>query len=214
MLSRLRHRFRAPSAYEGFAIVLAFLALGSGSYAAVTITGKNVKNSSLTGKDIKNSSLTGSDVKNSSLGTSDVKNGSLLSKDFKSGQLPAGARGPQGIQGLKGDPGPTEVWAVELSGGNASVNLPAGNYVGDVPVIFHNSGPGTANMGCSSISASQPATNFFGHLASESDVPNGAEASGTTSFDFTTSGGMTLTVHCPSGNGTLRVYRVNTLHQG
>lgn len=69
--------------------------LGGTAYAAVTITGKNVKNSSLTGTDIKNSSLT----------ASDVKNRSLRAADFKAGQLPAGARGPAGSQGLKGDKG-------------------------------------------------------------------------------------------------------------
>jgi len=76
-------------------VVALFVALGGSSYAAITITGKNVKNSSLTGKDIKNSSLT----------TSDVRNGSLLSSDFKSGQLPRGAQGPQGPQGAQGTQG-------------------------------------------------------------------------------------------------------------
>jgi hypothetical protein len=87
-------------------LVALFVSLGGVGYAAVTITGKNVKNSSLTGtdiknssltgKDVKNSSLTGSDLKNSSVTTSDVKNGSLLSTDFKSGQLPAGPKGDKG----------------------------------------------------------------------------------------------------------------------
>jgi hypothetical protein len=71
-------------------------ALGGSSYAAIRVTGKNVKDASLTGKDVKNSSLT----------TSDVKNRSLLSSDFKSGQLPAGPQGPQGLQGAQGAQGP------------------------------------------------------------------------------------------------------------
>src|SRR5215210_7333795 len=81
------------------ATVAVFVALGGSSYAALTITGKNVKNSSLTGADIKNSSLT----------TSDVKNRSLLARDFKTGQLPAGPKGdqgPKGDKGDRGDPGP------------------------------------------------------------------------------------------------------------
>jgi hypothetical protein len=73
-------------------VLALFVALGGTSYAAIKITGKNVKNSSLTGKDIKNSSLT----------TSDVKNRSLLSKDFKAGQLPAGPRGADGKNGTNG----------------------------------------------------------------------------------------------------------------
>src|SRR5215216_4485897 len=90
------YRIRRSLSYANvMATVAVFVALGGSSYAALTITGKNVKDSSLTGKDIKNSSLT----------TSDVRNGSLLSGDFKSGQLPRGAQGPQGPQGTQGPQG-------------------------------------------------------------------------------------------------------------
>ena len=69
-----------------------FVALGGTATAAMLITGKNVKDSSLTGADIKNRSLTGKDVRKRS----------LLANNFKNGQLP---RGPQGLQGPKGDTG-------------------------------------------------------------------------------------------------------------
>jgi hypothetical protein len=62
-----------------------FVALGGSSYAAILVTGKNVKNNSLT--------------------TKDVKNRSLLNKDFKAGQLPAGRQGATGAPGAKGDTG-------------------------------------------------------------------------------------------------------------
>ena len=83
MLAKLRNRLTFANVVSVLAL---FVALGGSSYAAIKVTGKNVKDSSLTGKDIKNSSLT----------SSDVKNRSLLSKDFKTGQLPAGPRGPGG----------------------------------------------------------------------------------------------------------------------
>lgn len=76
------------------ATIAVFIALGGTGYAAVTITGRNVKDGSLT--------------------TADVKDKSLLSKDFKTGQLPAGKdgapgpvgpRGPQGYPGSNGNPG-------------------------------------------------------------------------------------------------------------
>ena len=89
MLPKLRDRLTFANVVSVLAL---FVALGGTSYAAIKITGKNVKDSSLTGKDIKNSSLT----------TSDVKNRSLLSKDFKSGQLPAGPRGADGTNGTNG----------------------------------------------------------------------------------------------------------------
>jgi hypothetical protein len=62
-----------------------FVALGGSAYAAVTITGRNVKNGSLT--------------------SADIKNRSLLKKDFKTGQLAAGPRGPTGGAGPQGPPG-------------------------------------------------------------------------------------------------------------
>jgi hypothetical protein len=97
-LSKLRS-YR-PSHAVVVAYLALFVALGGSSYAALTVTGKNVKDSSLTGKDIKNNSLTGSDVKGIKSG--DVTDRSLLAKDFKAGQLPAG---PQGLQGRRGDAG-------------------------------------------------------------------------------------------------------------
>ena len=89
-------KLRANANYANVTATLAlFVALGGVSYAAVTVTGKNVKNSSLTGADVRNNSLTGSDVKG------------LGPADFASGVLPAGAQGPPGPPGPKGDTGAT-----------------------------------------------------------------------------------------------------------
>jgi hypothetical protein len=79
MLATVRTRLTYANLMATFAV---FIALGGSSYAALTITGKNVKDNSLTTKDIKNKSL--------------------LKKDFKSGQLPAGARGATGQSGASG----------------------------------------------------------------------------------------------------------------
>ena len=93
MKRALRYR---PSAAMTVAVIALIAAMGGTSYAALTITGKNIKNSSLTGVDVRNSSLT----------TSDVRNGSLQALDFQAGQLPAGGeRGPQGPQGPQGPAG-------------------------------------------------------------------------------------------------------------
>jgi hypothetical protein len=64
LLSKLRTRLTYANVMATIAVLIA---LGGSSYAAITVTGKNVKDSSLTGKDIRNSSLTTSDVKNRSL---------------------------------------------------------------------------------------------------------------------------------------------------
>jgi hypothetical protein len=85
MFSRLKGARPSPALV--ISLVALFVSLGGVGYAAVTITGKNVKNSSLTGKDVKNSSLTGSDVKNSSLTGSDVKNNKLTGSDVLESSL-------------------------------------------------------------------------------------------------------------------------------
>ena len=99
MFTRLLDRLTYANVMATAAV---FIALGGSSYAALTITGQNVRNGSLTGADLKDNSV----------GGVDIANGSLLAKDFRAGQLPAGLPGPQGVkgeggaQGPKGDPGP------------------------------------------------------------------------------------------------------------
>jgi hypothetical protein len=118
LLAKLRTRLTYANVVATLAL---FVALGGSSYAAISVTGKNVKNGSLTGKDIKNSSLT----------SSDVKNRSLLSKDFKSGQLPAGQQGPQGSKGDKGDQGPSGVLSTHAFGGDIGDIMGSGTGIGD-----------------------------------------------------------------------------------
>src|SRR3954468_12815112 len=90
-----------------------FVALGGSSYAAVTLTGRNIKDSSLTGRDVKDKSLAGADVKDSSLTGSDVRNGSIGTDDLDP-SVPAslrgaqGLQGPQGPQGIQGPAGPVD----------------------------------------------------------------------------------------------------------
>jgi hypothetical protein len=64
-----------------------FIVLGGSAYAAATITGKQIKDSSITSADIKNKSL--------------------VAGDFKPGQLTSAGGGAQGPQGAKGEPGAT-----------------------------------------------------------------------------------------------------------
>jgi hypothetical protein len=82
MLSRLSYS-------NVMATVAVFIALGGTSYAAIKVTGKNVKDASLTGKDVRNSSIT----------STDIKNGSLLAKDVKAGELAGGTGGQNGQPG-------------------------------------------------------------------------------------------------------------------
>lgn len=61
-------RFR-PTPALVIACIALFVALGGSAYAAVVITGKNVKNYSLTGKDIKKDGIGGVTIKESRLST-------------------------------------------------------------------------------------------------------------------------------------------------
>jgi hypothetical protein len=119
---------RARLSYANvMATIAVFVALGGSSYAALRVTGKDVKDETLTGADVRNRSLTGADVKNNSLtgadlkpssvhgsdirpdavNSDDVEDGSLLADDFHRGQLPPGPQGPKGEPGPQGPKGDT-----------------------------------------------------------------------------------------------------------
>jgi Collagen triple helix repeat (20 copies) len=86
MRSILRRLLRCHG--TAVAYLALFAALGGSAYAAVTVTGKNIKDGTITGRDVKNRSLD-----TNKLSTTAVS--SL-----------AGQRGPAGPQGDKGEPGP------------------------------------------------------------------------------------------------------------
>lgn len=85
ILRRLARRHTTAVAY-----VALFAALGGSAYAAVTVTGKQIKDGTVTGKDVKNRSLGAGKLSASALG-------SLAGE--------RGPAGPQGAPGPKGDPG-------------------------------------------------------------------------------------------------------------
>jgi hypothetical protein len=109
-----KHIKRRPSASLILAILALFVSLGGSGYAAITITGENIKDGSITNADLAARSVR----------SSTVKDGSLLSSDFKLGQLPAGARGPAGAAGPGGPAGPT---GPRGSNGDAGVPGTPGN---------------------------------------------------------------------------------------
>ena len=103
-MSRLVNVRRSLSYANVVASLALFVALGGSSYAAVAITGKDVRDGSLTGADIRNHSLT----------AADVKPGSLLASDFKPGQL-------------RGVVGGASTWTYhqDVGGANRISDLPA-----------------------------------------------------------------------------------------
>jgi hypothetical protein len=84
------------------ASVAVLIALGGSSYAAVNVTGRNVKDGSLTGADVRNSSLKSKDIDNRSLRAIDFRKGVL--RRGRDGE--DGVDGADGFDGFDGEPGP------------------------------------------------------------------------------------------------------------
>jgi hypothetical protein len=72
-----------------------FATLGGSAYAAVTVTGNNIKDGTITGKDVKNRSL----------GTKTLSTEAVNS--LRGQQGPVGLQGPKGDGGERGPAGPT-----------------------------------------------------------------------------------------------------------
>ena len=87
---RLARRHTTAVAYLAL-----FAALGGSAYAAVTVTGKQIKDGTITGKDVKNRSLGAGKLSASALGSLAGERG------------PAGPQGPAGPKGEPGKQGPT-----------------------------------------------------------------------------------------------------------
>jgi hypothetical protein len=66
VIQALRRRLTYANVMATLAV---FIALGGSSYAALTVTGRNVKNGSLTFRDLRRDTLGGSRIKESRLGT-------------------------------------------------------------------------------------------------------------------------------------------------
>jgi hypothetical protein len=90
ILKRLSRRHSTAVAYLAL-----FAALGGSAYAAVTVTGGNIKDGTITGRDVKNRSL----------GTNKLSTKAVSSLTGQPG--PAGPQGPKGDRGDPGTAGPT-----------------------------------------------------------------------------------------------------------
>ena len=97
LIKRLASRHTTAVAYLAL-----FAALGGSAYAAVTVTGKNIKDGTITGKDVKNRSLGAAKLNPTALGSLAGERGP---EGPQGPQGAPGARGPAGQIGTKGDKG-------------------------------------------------------------------------------------------------------------
>ena len=141
ILRRLLPRHGTAVAYLAL-----FAALGGSAYAAVTVTGKNIKDGTVTGRDVKNASL----GKN--------KLGATAVSSLTGQPGPAGPQGPQGEKGEQGPVGPTGATGPKGETGpagpqgSAGVPGPSGvsgwQYFVSDGVYIVDDGPGSAEVYC------------------------------------------------------------------
>jgi len=109
ILKRLSRRHGTAVAYLAL-----FAALGGSAYAAVTVTGKNIKDGTVTGRDVKNASL----------GKNKLSATAVSSLTGQRG--PAGPQGPKGDSGEPGPAGPTGTTGPKGETGPAGPQGPPG----------------------------------------------------------------------------------------
>ncbi len=221
-MKSITRRFRSHLSFANVMATMAvFIALGGTSYAAVMITGADVRDGSLTGRDVRDSSLgasdvissslgtgeirdgslNGRDVRDSSLGSSDVIDGSLLARDFRPGQLQPGPKGDQGPAGaasrffLLDENGNI----VEQSGGFTVVSKPGTTATGQPttnPNVYIRSTTSLVNKGLSATIAG-PA------LDGDAAVARCASTTAVTCVPTNTNNDNTLVVRALADNSTL-----------
>jgi hypothetical protein len=118
-----------------------FILLGGSAYAAVQVSGSDIRNDTIQSRDVKNDSIRTQDIKENTIKESNVRDGSLLARDFAPGQLPDGATGPAGPPGPAGNDGAdghdgadapdgADVYNLHQNDGTpAELVLPAGTYL-------------------------------------------------------------------------------------
>ena len=143
-----------------------FIALGGSSYAAVKVTGEDVKNGSLSGKDVRTGSL----------GSGDIRNGSLRAADLRPDVLKAGPVGPKGD---KGDPGDGGRWLLidengdvaEQSGGFRVISRPGSNgQPATNPNVYVDAGGSLVGINCVPAGTNEDDTLVVRSLADNTDV--------------------------------------------
>jgi hypothetical protein len=121
------------------ATLAVFIALGGSSYAALKVTGKNVKDESLTGADIRNGSLKSKDIDNRSLRAIDFKRRALRpGREGRPGS--DGFDGFDGADGADGLAGPGVTLASGRLNGIASNTTPATFFGSPIGISGANSG--------------------------------------------------------------------------
>jgi Collagen triple helix repeat (20 copies) len=101
ILKRLTRRHSTAVAYLAL-----FAALGGSAYAAVTVTGKNIKDGTVTGRDVKNASLGKNKLSATAVSSLTGQRGPAGPQGQNGDRGEQGPAGPTGTTGPKGETGP------------------------------------------------------------------------------------------------------------
>ena len=107
-----------------------FAALGGSAYAAVTVTGKDIKNGTITGKDVKNRSLGKTKLSPSALSSLTGERGPAGPQGAPGANGAPGEQGPAGPAGETGPQGPSGISGYEIKV-SQGMSVPKGQTYGD-----------------------------------------------------------------------------------
>jgi hypothetical protein len=175
ILKRLARRHTTAVAYLAL-----FAALGGSAYAAVTITGSNIKDGTITGTDIKNRSL-GTEKLNAAARSSLAGQRGPAGPQGPTGdtgpagpQGPKGGTGPTGPQGPKGDAGPAADLGAIIEVDGDETTVPAGQnglaYATCPSGARVLSGGGETTSGLVRMNGSRPLLSSYWYVAVRNDA--------------------------------------------
>ncbi len=122
MRSFLRRLLRRHS--TAVAYLALFAALGGSAYAAVTVTGSNIKDGTVTGKDVKNRSLGKSELSPRAVSSLSGQPGPQGEQGPAGPKGAIGPEGPAGAQGPAGPVGPSGISGLQYMT-SAGIAIPA-----------------------------------------------------------------------------------------
>jgi hypothetical protein len=180
-------RIHASLSYANvMATVAFFAAFGGGAYAATALPANTIGT-----KQLKNRAVTPAKVAPSTI---------VLFKGTKGdtgGQGQQGIPGPQGVHGDTGPIGPSNAYFGSSFGTQASVSVPAGDYVVFAQGDFDNANPATETGQCTLASPEGP----FGGTDSVT-IASGESEEGSTQGVVHLSSEGSITSSCSAGVGT------------
>lgn len=117
--------FRRPSPALAVSLAALFVALGGTSYAALTVTGKTIKNGSVTGRDLKDRSLGTKELSKRAVSSLKGNTGAKGAPGASGAPGVPGANGTNGTNGAPGAAGATKVVVRTVEQQNVSNNSAA-----------------------------------------------------------------------------------------